>query len=116
MHKRWRPFNFGQMTEENIWGPIDINNWDKTPHLRDRVATEDDVKNGTATFYVQGTDEHKTIDIKLPKLALLTNDTTNEKIKVVVIQAEFADNKQLIGYRFIDGGNGICTLDELTFI
>jgi hypothetical protein len=104
------------MTEQDLWGPIDINNWNKTPYLSHRTATEEDVIIGTATFYLSGTADHKTIDINLPSLALLTDNETGDKIKVVVIQAEQADGRQLIGYRPVDGGNGVCRLDELTFI
>jgi hypothetical protein len=104
------------MTEQDLWGPVDINKWNETPYLGHRTATEDDVMKGTATFYLSGTVDHKTIDIDLPSLALLTDNETGDKIEVVVIQAEQADGRRLIGYRPLDGGNGVCELDELTFI
>jgi hypothetical protein len=102
--------------KEDIWGPIEIDKWDETPYLAHRVATEKDVIEGTATFYISGANNHKQIDIKLPSMAILIDQDTHEELKVIIIQAEQADDRQLIGYRFIDGGNGVCTMDEVKLI
>ena len=39
---------------EDLWGPIDQEHWQATPCIRGRQATEQDVKDGYAVFYVNG--------------------------------------------------------------
>jgi hypothetical protein len=46
---------------EDVWGPIVLTNWRETLCLKDRFATEDDVKVGRAVFYLdlsEGQESH----------------------------------------------------------
>jgi hypothetical protein len=40
----------------NLWAAIDRKGWRGVPCLVDRIATEQDVKEGRATFYLNNTD------------------------------------------------------------
>jgi len=101
----------------NLWGAIDIKSWHKTPAITDRVATEDDVKNGVAVYYLEKSNfEHKAYKTQLPKLAYLIDPKTKKEKLVVVIQIENTSEGIVTGYRNLDGGNGICLFDELKFI
>ena len=89
--------------------------WRLMPFVSGRVAVEQDVKDGAATFYVQsGSSPYSKLG--LPCLAELTfDDGTVEEI--VVIQAEFGPNGKIIcGCRGFDGGEHVCTLSELKII
>ena len=101
----------------NLWKAIDIKSWNKTPAINDRVATEDDVKNGLAVYFIENSDaEHKVYKAQLPKLAYLIDSQTKKEELVVVIQIENTSKGTTVGYRKLDGGNGICSIEELKFL
>ena len=90
------------------WGTIDISSWQAVPCLIGRVATEDDVRVGRATFHLGSPDEigAEFADIALPHCAIWT-DEHSQQIPVVIIQSERAGDKHYIGFRFLDSGNGV---------
>lgn len=90
------------------WGAIDINRWREVPCLTGSVATEDDVRVGRAAFYLQSPDEIGAgfEDIGLPHCAIWT-DEHQQRIPVVIIQSERAGDKHYVGFRFLNGGNGV---------
>lgn len=92
----------------DLWGAVDVARWRDTPCLRGRVAEEQDVKDGRATFYLGNAQEigARFEDIGLPHCAIFT-DEDRRCYPVVIIQSERADPKHYIGYRFITGGNGV---------
>jgi hypothetical protein len=102
---------------EKLWGPIDPDRWQEVPCTRARVAEEEDVKQGRAAFYFGNLSEVPAWpeDLKLPALATWTDDSTGQRRRVVVIQAERSANQCTVGFRFLDGGNGVCLLEELEF-
>jgi hypothetical protein len=95
-----------------LWGPIDIRSWRSTPVVNGRVATEADVERGCAAFYIApGTS--RPYDLPLPFPAIVREEGIGEPTPVILIQAEELDAETVaVGYRFVDGGNGLCTLAE----
>jgi hypothetical protein len=85
--------------------------------MKGRVATEDDVKAGRATFYFGNLDElpAEPAPVDLPALAWWPADADGPRRLCVVIQAERSDVQCTVGVRFVDGGNGVCLLDDLDF-
>ena len=106
------------MTDQNddLWGTISIINWNDTPCIKNRVATRDDVKNGLAVFYLENSNDVKPIKINLPKCALHVDQETKKETPVILIQAEKSQGQELIGYRFLNGGNGIGLLLEFKLL
>jgi hypothetical protein len=99
------------MTDQTLWGEINSKSWKQTPHIKNKVATEQDVKDGVAAFYIdKSPEDHEPLNIQIPALAYQKDD---ENILVVIIQGEKVNNEEVIGFRYIDGGNGICMLSEL---
>jgi len=95
--------------------------WHATPCIRGRVATEVDVKNGKAVFYLDLSDGQKSrpYDFALPCCAILHAE--NGEAPVIVIQIEtsinsLSESKIFAGYRLLAGGNGICLLSELELL
>jgi hypothetical protein len=90
------------------WDIIDISRWREVPCLTDRVATEDDVNVGRATFYLGSPDEigAQFADIGLPHCAIWT-DEDGQHFPVVIIQSERAGDKHYIGFRVLNRGNGV---------
>jgi hypothetical protein len=102
--------------DDPLWGRIDVDNWKRTPCLRERVAGEQDVKDGRAVFYLGNADEVGAvhIDIGLPHCAIIHADGMD--IPAVVIQLERAERKHYFGYRPISGGNGLCVFSEVELL
>ncbi|NUN70942.1 MAG: hypothetical protein HUU02_14675 [Bacteroidetes bacterium] len=102
---------------EDLWGTINISEWKTTPCINGRLATEADVKEGRAVFFIQEPDEETRIEpIVIPSCVIVLDTETNEEIPAIAIQAEFVDGQVLIGYRPLSGGNGVCAIDEVHFI
>ena len=109
--------NQNQITKVNKIKPIDLKNWNETPHVSGRLATEEDVKNGNATFLVDDkSEEHKALNIKIPTLAYHFDQDTDEKTPVVVIQGEQVGDQKVIGIKYLDGTDSVCLLFELEFV
>jgi hypothetical protein len=102
---------------DTLWGPIPLAQWRRVPHTSGRVATEEDVKAGRAAFYLGNLDEvpARPAAMELPALAWWPQDDSGPRRLCVVIQAERSDLQCTLGVRFIDGGNGVCLLDDLDF-
>ena len=93
--------------------PIELSQWRRTPVVRDRSATESDVDEGRAIFAVGG----DPVDVELPSCAIVREDGIGEPTPVIVVQAErLEDDTIAIGYRLLDGGSGIATLEEVEFL
>lgn len=76
-------------------------------------AVEEDVVAGRAVFYSNPSGEPLVVD--LPVCAWRAGEDGGEPVPVVVVQAE-KTNGGIFGYRYLEGGNGICTLPELDFV
>lgn len=95
----------------NMWDSFKPDNWNTLPHISGRVASEMDVKNGLAVFYIP--EGSFVLDAKLPTCVIQINEKTGERTPAVVIQAEQIGEQVYLGLRYLDGGNGICGLEEV---
>ena len=96
----------------HLWGPIKPNAWRHVSSVSARQATDGDVQEGRAVFYVDGQSEP--YDIDLPCLGFQTMGDGTE-VKVVIVQAEHSPNGPILGVRYFEGGNGVCSLREVRF-
>jgi hypothetical protein len=95
-----------------LWGPIDASEWRTVPAISGRVATHADVESGFAAFYIEGPSSSH--PIQLPCCAIQKSED-GSRLKVIAIQAE-ACPEIFVGVRYLDGGNGVCTLAELDLL
>ena len=103
------------VAEDKLWGPIDMKSWKSTPCISGRVASETDVKEGRAAFYIEGERSTlKPIPLSLPACAVLHDE--KKETPIILIQAEETPKSKTIGFRFLGGGNGVCTLEELEIL
>lgn len=94
--------------------PIDMKKWRSTPAMEGRTATDRDVNEGRAVFAVGG---QPVTEIDLPACAIVSEDEIGEPTPVIVIQVErLEDGTVAVGYRFLDGGTGIASLDDVEFL
>ena len=93
--------------------PIDIAKWHATPAVEGRTANDLDVNAGRAVFAVGG----EPVEMDLPAAAIVREEGVGEPTPVIVIQAErIEDGTIAIGYRLLDGGCGIATLEDVEFL
>ena len=93
--------------------PIDMKRWRSTPAVEGRAGTEIDVSAGRAVFAVGG----EPIEIDLPAPAIVSEEGVGEPTPVIVIQVERLDDGTIAaGYRFLEGGTGIATFDDVEFL
>jgi hypothetical protein len=94
----------------------------KVPYISGRLATEADTKSGKAVFYLGNPKESKAhpYAIVLPKRGRVRDEETGILQDVIVTQAEQGlGNGQMmivVGYRKIDGGVGLCQLEEVHWL
>jgi hypothetical protein len=92
--------------------PIDISKWRTTPVISGRAATEEDVEAGRAVFAVGG----EPVDLDLPSCAIVREEGIGEPTAVVIIQAERVEGSVIVGFRLIDGGDGLAPLDDVELL
>ena len=100
--------------KEELWGSINLDTWKDTPCISNCVANENDIANGIAVFSVPS--GSRTFDIKLPRCVIQTEEDTGKKIPAIAIQAEEVGDDVYVGVRYLDGGNGACTLPEIELL
>ena len=102
----------------NGFPAVDIQNWESVPVVNGRMATKQETQNGTSLIFVD--DEKypnaKPLDIKMPKLARFYNRHSGKEETIIVIQALNISNDFVVGFRYLNGGNGSARLDEVRFL
>lgn len=92
---------------------IDIKKGRESPHVGGRAATDADVNAGRAVFTVGG----EPVALDLPAYAIVTEEEVGELTPVIVIQAKRLDDGTVaVGYRFLDGGTGIASPDDVELL
>jgi len=116
-----RPHEYGGWyCPDNLKGfpAVDIDSWKNIPVVNGRFPTKEETKNGTSLIFVD-TEKYsnaKVLDIKLPKLARYYNINSKKKELVIVIQAINFSNDSIVGFRYLNGGNGSARLNEVKFL
>ncbi len=110
----------GWYCPDNLIGlpAVDISNWKNVPVVNDRLPTEEETQNGSSLILVDTEkypDAHA-LKIQLPKLARFYNQSANRTDLVIVIQAIYVDSDSIVGFRYLNGGNGSSRLNEVEFL
>ena len=102
----------------NGFPAVDINNWKNVPVVNGRLATKEDTQNGTALIFVENEKypNAKPLDIKMPKLARFYNNNSKKEEIIIVIQALNIDNDSIVGFRYLNGGNGSAQLSDVKLL
>lgn len=102
----------------NGFPAVDIAQWKNVAVVNGRMPTKEETQNGTSLIHVD-TKQYphaKPLDITMPKLAHYYNKSSRRKEIIVVIQAVNINNDSIVGFRYLNGGNGSAHLSEITFI
>ena len=110
----------GWSCPDNLRGfpAINIQDLDKVPVVIGRLPTKEETQNGTSLMYFDTAHlkNVKPLDIKLPKLARCYSNYTKKNELIIVIQAAVIEKDTIVGFRYLNGGNGSAWLGEVAFI
>ena len=102
----------------NGFPAVDLKDWKNVPVVIGRLPTEAEARNGSSLIYVN-TQEHpsaKAMNMELPKLATFYNQYSKKNEVIIVIQAVEIEGDSIVGFRYLNGGNGSAHFREVTFI
>lgn len=102
----------------NGFPAVDIADWSKVPVVNGRLATKEETQTEAALILVD-TEKYpnaKPLDIKMPKLATIYNRSAGREDIIIVIQALNIDNDSIVGFRYLNGGNGSARLNEVKIL
>lgn len=110
----------GWYCPDNLGGfpAVDINDWDKVPVVNGRMPTQEETRNGTSLINVdmEKYPNAKPLDMTMPKLARYFNRSSQKEEIIIVIQAVNVANDSVVGFRFLNGGNGSARLGDVRFM
>jgi hypothetical protein len=102
----------------NGFPAVDIAEWKNVPVVNDRMATKEETQNGTSLIFVDAEEypNAKPLDLKMPRLAHFDSPYSKREELIIVIQALNIDNDSVVGFRYLNGGNGSARLDEIRLL
>lgn len=102
----------------NGFPAVDLKDWKNVPVINGRLPTEEEAKSEKSLIFVDTKTypDAKAMDIKLPKLAKFYNDYTKKTEVIIVIQAIEVEKDSIVGFRYLNGGNGSTHYKDVTFI
>ena len=119
--ERTEPHRYGGWyCPDNLNGfpAVDIKDWKNVPVVNGRMATKEETQNGTSLIFVD-TDKYpnsKPLDMTMPKLAVFYNGSSGREELIIVIQAISVENDSIVGFRYVNGGNGSAGLGDVRIL
>ena len=110
----------GWYCPDNLFGfpAVDIDTLEKIPVIRNRLPTREEARSGQSLIFVD-TEKYpdaRALDIPLPQLARYYNHSSKKDELIIVIQAIAIGQDSVVGFRYVNGGNGSSWLDEVEFL
>lgn len=102
----------------NGFPPVNYNNWKNVPVITDRLPTKAETQTESSLIYINpgSYPNAKVYPMKLPHLAQVYSASTNRIEDIIIIQALTVKKDTIVGYRFLNGGNGSARLSEVTLL
>ena len=119
--KQQEPHQYGGWyCPDNLYGfpAVDILDWKEVPVVNGRMPSKEETQDGTSLIFVdqEKYPDAKPLDMKLPRLANFYNDFTKREELIIVIQALRIQQDSVLGFRYLNGGNGSARLSEVSFM
>jgi|TARA_B110000240_G_scaffold195816_1_gene246291 hypothetical protein len=102
----------------NGFPAVDIENWESVSVVNGRMATLEETLNGTSLIFIDNQKYPNAIplEMKMPKLARFNNIHSGKRELIIIIQALNISNDSIVGFRYLNGGNGSARLNEVTLL
>ena len=116
-----QPHNFvGWYCPDNLIGlpAVNIGDWKNVPAVNGRMPTMEETQNGSSLIYVDPKEYPgaKVLGITMPKLATFNNPNSGKEDLIIVFQAFRIDADSIVGFRFLNGGNGTALISDVHFL
>jgi hypothetical protein len=97
---------------------IDITNWESVPVVNGRLPNKEEAQNGTSLIFVdkEKYPNAKPLDMTMPRLARFYNHSSQKNELIIVIQAIKIQEDSIVGFRYLNGGNGSARIKEVSFL
>lgn len=97
---------------------VDLDSISNVPVISNRLPTKEETWNGHSLIYIDTLihPNARAINIDLPRLARYNNKFTKKDELVIIIQALDIDGDSIVGFRYLNGGNGSSWLKEISFV
>lgn len=101
-----------------VFPAVDVRNLNQVPVVMGRLPTRQETMEGKSLIYIDPTiyPTAKPLEMPLPRLARCYSKFTKKNELVVIIQAVVIDQDSIVGFRYLNGGNGSAWLEEVTFV
>lgn len=110
----------GWYCPDNVYGfpAVNLKDWANVPVIENRLPTEEEVQTESSLIYIDKVKypDAKAVNIKLPQLAKFFNHSSQKNEIIIVIQAVEVEGDTVLGFRYLNGGNGSSLYHEVTFI
>lgn len=110
----------GWSCPDNLRGfpAVDIQELDNVPVVIGRLPTKEETQNGISLIYFDSTKtpSAKALDITMPRLARYYSQYTKKNELIIVIQAVEVEQDTVVGFRYLNGGNGSAWFSEVAFL
>ena len=102
----------------NGFPPVDITEWENVPVISGRLPTKEETQSEASLMYIDEKEypDAKAIEIKLPQLASYYSHYSKKKEYVIIIQAVEIGSDSIVGFRYLNGGNGSSHLSEVNLL
>ena len=102
----------------NGFPAVDIKNWASVPVINARMATKEETQSEASLIYVDSIEYPfaSVLPIQMPKLARYYSYSSQKEEIIIVIQAINILGDSIVGFRYLNGGNGSSHLSEVTFL
>jgi hypothetical protein len=102
----------------NGFPPVDITDWQNVPVINHRLPTKEETQKGASLMYIDVKEypDAKPLEITLPKLATYYDEYNEKKEYIIIIQAVNIQNDSIVGFRYLNGGNGSALINKVKFL
>jgi hypothetical protein len=102
----------------NGFPPVSVSEYASVPSINGRMPTQEETRNGSSLMYFDPAEypTAKPLDMIMPQLANYYSNITNQNELVIVIQAVAVDADTVVGFRYLNGGNGTSWFNEVDFL
>ena len=102
----------------NGFPPVNIANWSRVPVISDRLTTEEEARSEASLIYVDTSrfPSAKVHKMALPQLARFYTNPSKKEELVIIIQAIEIQDDTIVGFRYLNGGNGSARLREVNLL
>jgi hypothetical protein len=102
----------------NGFPPVSVSEYASVPSINGRMSTQEETRNGSSLMYFDPAEypTAKPLDMIMPRLANYYSNITKQNELVIVIQAVAIDKDTVVGFRYLNGGNGTSWFNEVSFL